>query len=306
MSRFESLGELKEVRTPAGPIRYRERGTGEPIVFVHGLLVNGDLWRNVVPALSAHYRCVTPDLPLGGHDLPMNADADLSPAGLAEILVAFLDAIGLERATLVANDTGGAVSQLVAVSHPERIERLVLTPCDCFDIFPPKLFNYLKLVARVPGGLYVLGQSARLPAMQRLPLAFGWLAKRGIDARAVSSYLEPGLRNAAVRRDTAKFCKTVSPRYTIEAAKKLPGFDRPVLLVWAREDKLFPLAYAERLARTFPDAKLVTVDDSYTFVPEDRPEELARIIADFIAARPVEAARPRVAAAGPRPVSPRA
>ena len=159
MSRSESLGSQREVRLPQGVVRYRERGTGEAIVFLHGLLVNGDLWRKVVPALSREYRCITPDLPLGSHELAVDADADLTPPGCARLVRDFLDALRLEHVTLVANDTGGAIAQLVVTEWPERVERLVLTPCDCFDIFPPKLFAYLKVAARVPGLLAVVGVS---------------------------------------------------------------------------------------------------------------------------------------------------
>src|SRR5919108_6126297 len=104
MSVSDQLGTVHEVDLPQGTIRYRERGTGEPLVFVHGLLVNGDLWRKVVPELAKDYRCITPDWPLGSHELPMNADADLSAPALAGLIARFLEALKLEKVTLVAND----------------------------------------------------------------------------------------------------------------------------------------------------------------------------------------------------------
>ena len=97
-----------EVHLPQGTIRYREDGTGEPLLFVHGVVVNGSLWRKVVPQLSKDFRCIVPDWPLGAHEVPMSADADLSPPALAKLVVDFMDALGLESATLVGNDTGGA------------------------------------------------------------------------------------------------------------------------------------------------------------------------------------------------------
>src|SRR5437773_12372991 len=130
MSMSDQLGERKEVSLASGTIRYRERGSGEPIVFVHGLLVNGDLWRNVVPELSKDFRCITPDWPLGSHELPMSPDADLSPPGVAKIVADFIAALELEDVTLVGNDTGGAVCQLVVTEYPDHIARLVLTSCD--------------------------------------------------------------------------------------------------------------------------------------------------------------------------------
>src|SRR6187431_3451552 len=110
MAISEALGQEKEVQLPQGTIRYRERGTGEPIVFVHGALVNADLWRKVVPELAKDFRCITPDWPLGSHEVPMNADADLTTAGVAQLINDFLVALDLENVTLVGNDSGGALS----------------------------------------------------------------------------------------------------------------------------------------------------------------------------------------------------
>jgi pimeloyl-ACP methyl ester carboxylesterase len=296
MSRSAKLGEMREVSLPQGTLRYRERGQGEPLVFLHGLLVNGDLWRNVVPELAGSYRCITPDLPLGSHDVPMGAGANLTPPAVATMVRDFLDALGIERATLIANDTGGAISQLVTTEWPERVERLILTPCDCFDIFPPKMFSYLKLLASVPGGIWAMAQTTRSRSLRKSPMAFGWLAKRGIEEEAARSYFEPCQRSAAIRRDTAKACLGLDPRHTLEAARRFDRFPRPVLVVWALEEKLFPTTYAERLARAFPNAHLEMLADCYTFIPEDRPEELARVIREFVEATPASADRRDAAA----------
>ena len=139
---------MKEVQLPQGTLRYRDDGSGEPIVFLHGLLVNGRLWERVTERLASDFRCIVPDLPLGSHSVPMNPDADLSPPGVARLVVDLLDSLGLDRVTLVGNDSGGAISQLVATSAPERISRLVLTNCDAYDNFPPKLFAYFKPAAK--------------------------------------------------------------------------------------------------------------------------------------------------------------
>ena len=118
MSRSGALGEQREAKLPQGTIRYRELGSGEPIVFVHGVLVNGDLWREVVPRVAAAgYRCIVPDLPLGAHEAPMREDADLTPPGLARLIADFVSGLGLERPAIVANDTGGALTQIAAVEH---------------------------------------------------------------------------------------------------------------------------------------------------------------------------------------------
>ena len=282
MSISAQLGETREVSLDQGTIRYRERGSGEPIVFVHGALVNGDLWRKVVPELAKDFRCITPDWPLGSHELPMNSNADLSPPGLAKLVADFLEALGLESVTLVGNDTGGALCQLVVTRHPERIGRLVLTNCDAYENFPPRMFHYLKWAARVPGATAALTQSLRLKALRRTPIAYGWLSKHGIDEQVLDGYIRPLLTSPGVRRDSKKLLTGLDPEYTLAAARQLSGFDRPVLIAWARERDLFPWEHGQRLAATFPNARLEEVADSWTFVPEDQPERLSELIAAFV------------------------
>ena len=281
MAISESLGQRKEVQLPQGTVDYRERGTGEPIVFVHGALVNADLWRKVVPELAKDFRCIAPDLPLGSHTRALPADADLSPTGAAKLIADFIAALDLDNVTLVGNDTGGALCQLVVTRHPERIGRLVLTNCDAYDKFPPSIFKALFWAARIPGFVAAMGQPMRIAAMRNSPLAYGWLSKRGIPAEITDGYVRPGLRDAGIRRDTTKLLKGVSPRYTQEAAQRFKEFDKPVLVAWGTEKDFFPTEYGERLARDFPDGRFERIDDSYTFVAEDQPERLAKLIGEF-------------------------
>jgi pimeloyl-ACP methyl ester carboxylesterase len=227
-------------------------------------------------------RCIVPNLPLGSHRTAMRPEADLSPPGLARLLADFLAALDLERVTLVANDTGGAISQITAASHPERIGRLVLTPCDAFENFLPPAFRPMQYAARVPGLLTAALQGMRLAPMRRLPIAFGWLIKHDPDDALLGSWVEPFLGNREIRRDTVKVLKGISPRYTEEAAEKLRSFDRPTMLAWAKEDRFFKPRFAERLAETIPGARLEWIEDSYTFVSEDQPERLVELIEDFV------------------------
>ena len=271
-----------EAHLSQGTIRYREDGSGEPLLFVHGVVVNGTLWDKVVPRLSKDFRCIVPDWPLGSHDVPMSPDADLSPPGLAKLVVDFMDALGLETVTLVGNDTGGAVCQMVAAAHPDRVARLVLTSCDLYDRFPPPVFKPLAKLVRMPGALWLIGQSLRPRFAQRSPFAFGWVTKRHPEKAVVDSWLAPGRASRGVRRDLGKVFGSVHARYTIEAAQKLESFDKPVLLAWATEDKLFPLEYARRFADALPNATLEEIPDSYTFIPQDQPDVLAETIAAFV------------------------
>jgi pimeloyl-ACP methyl ester carboxylesterase len=213
----------------------------------------------------------------------MDPDADLRPPALARIIADFMAALEISNVTLVGHDTGGALSQIVATKHPERIARLVLMDCDAYDNFPPKLLLPLVWSAYVPGGDYLLVQSMRVAPLRSLPIAFGWLTKRPIDSKIVmGSYLRPCLTSSDIRRDTRKVVKGVSNKYTLDAAKKFAEFTKPVLIAWAPEDRIFPWKYAERLAKAFPNARLERIEDSYTFAPEDQPQKVAQLIGAFM------------------------
>ena len=282
MSTFEELGTQKELQLPQGTVCYRECGSGEPIVFIHGLLVNGDLWRKVVPTLAKNYRCIVPDLPFGAHSLPLNADTDLTPPGIAKLIADFLAALDLSAVTLVANDTGGAFTQIVITEYPERVGRLVLTNCDAYDNFLPLSIRAFEWFAYIPGFIALLGQLCKLSFVQQLIIKL--VAKHPIDTRAGLSYMQPITTNKGVQHDVRKLLRGISTRYTNIAASKFGDFDKPVLLVWASEDFLFTTKYAERLLRAFPHATLHYVKDSYAFVSEDQPEQLIQHIETFMGA----------------------
>ena len=275
------LGEAREVRLSQGTVRYREVGSGEPVVFLHGIMVNGNLWREIIPVLSEGYRCIVPDLPLGGHEAPMEPGADLSPTGLARLVAEFLDALGLREATLAANDTGGAIAQIFVARYPERVSRLVLTNCDAFENFLPPVLRPLQWGARyVPGFVTLLSLAARAYAV-RWGLA-KMVTKHGIERRMMDSYIKPLLYDARVRHDFRKVLAGVSNGYTLEAAEVFPAFEKPVLVAWGHEDWLFRYRYAERLAESFPNARLERVPDAHAFVPEDNPERLVELVRNFL------------------------
>jgi pimeloyl-ACP methyl ester carboxylesterase len=277
-----ALGPQHEVQLPAGTVRYRERGSGPTLLFVHGLLVNAALWRKVVPELAPDFRCIAPDWPLGSHEVPLAEGADRTPGGVARLIADFMAALDLEDVTLVGNDTGGALCQLVVTRHPERVGRLVLTPCDAFDNFPPRMFRYLVTAAKAPGGLSLLTQSMRVRANRNTPIAFGWLTKRRLPDAVSDHYVDRVIHDPRIREDVRAFLVGVDPADTAAAAEKLRDFSRPVLLAWAPDDRFFPFAHAERLAELLPDARLDCIEDSRTFVSEDQPSRLAGLIAGFV------------------------
>jgi pimeloyl-ACP methyl ester carboxylesterase len=284
--RGRHVQRMKEITLPQGTIRYRDEGKGPVLLFVHGILVAGDIWDELVPELSTRYRCITPDWPLGSHTLPMNADADLTPEGIAKIIAAFVAALDLSDVTIVGNDSGGAITQLVVArhNHEGRVTRVVLTPCDAFEVFPPKLFAYLGVLSLVPAAAWVLAKAMHaLPVMGRLPIAYGLGTKRPFDLRRIERWIAPAAASAGIRRDLVKFVRGVSPKVTLAVAKELPRVTLPVLLAWTPDDRNFVLSLGERLADTLPNAELVHIRDSLVFVMLDRPRELADRMRTFLA-----------------------
>jgi pimeloyl-ACP methyl ester carboxylesterase len=273
--------QRKEVQLPQGTIRYREAGEGKPVVFVHGYLVDGRLWDGVVDRLSDRFRCIAPDWPIAAHRVAMNRDADLSPPGLARLIADFLTKLELEDVTIVGNDSGGAISQVLVTTHPERVGRLVLTNCDTHENFPPGMFKAMPPLAKLPGGMFLLSAPFRIGALARR--AFAPFAKTKIPDELVASWMEPAKTDSGVLRDAGKVTAGMNKRYTLEAAEKLRTSQLPIRLLWAPGDKYFPLSYGERLGDEAGNAELRKIEGAKTFVPLDQPQRVADEIADFAA-----------------------
>src|SRR5215217_1082387 len=287
--RSPDLGPARTLDLGGGRrVRVHVTGEGPPIAFVHGLLVNANLWRKVVPRLDGYTR-VTLDLPLGSHLEPMPKDADLRPPALADLIADSLAALELTDVTLVGNDTGGGLSQIVATRRPERLGALVLTSCDAFENFPPRFFRVVLAPARIPGTIPVGFGALRLRPARRLPIAYGWLSNEQAEREAEDSYVLPVLTRREVRRDVRKLLGGLDPSYTLDAAAKLAQWDRPALIAWSEKDRFFPREHGERLAKLIPGARLEWIEGARTFSPEDAPERLAEVIGAFARERSARA-----------------
>jgi pimeloyl-ACP methyl ester carboxylesterase len=288
--RSPALGPARTLDLGGGRrIRAHVTGEGPPIVFVHGALVNANLWRKVVSRLDGYTR-VALDMPLGSHLEPMPKDADLTPPALADLIADSLEALDLRDVTLVGNDTGGGLSQIVATRRPDRIGALVLTSCDAFDNFPPRFFRIVLAPARIPGVIPVGFGGLRLRPLRRLPIAYGWLSTEPIDRDAEDSYVLPVLSRSPIRRDVRKLLGGLDPSHTLDAAAKLASWDRPTLIAWSEKDRFFPPEHAERLAKLIPGARLEWIEGARTFSPEDAPDRVAELIGTFASGRAKAAA----------------
>ena len=277
---------MPEVTLSAGSISYEDSGgDGPAVVLCHGLLMNASLWDEVVSDLAPDFRCLRPTLPMGAHRVPMRPDADLSLRGQARLLAEYLDRLELNGVTLVFNDWCGA-QVMVAEAWDARIGRLVFASCETFDNYPPGLpGRTAALAAAVPGGLLAALAPMRIKALRRLPMTFGLMSKQPIPDRMFEEWLRPSLTDTAIRHDLVKYAgDTKAGRRRLEAANPMLGtFKKPVLVAWADEDKVMPIASGRRLAASFPNSRFVTIPDSRTLIPIDQPKALAATISAFVA-----------------------
>ena len=271
---------MPSLELPHGAITYSEAGEGSPVVLVHGVAVDGRLWREVAPRLADRHRVIALDLPLGAHRPAVAPDADLTFPAQARLVAEALDALELDGVTLVGNDSGGGICQLVAAWHPERLGRLVLTNCDAYEIFPPTVLKPLCVLARrAPRVVDAMLRGLRLAAVRT---AFAAPANVNRDPELLRDWMEAVGRDPALRRDWVKILAGVEPGQHAEALPRLRAFERPVLLAWAPGDALFPVRLAERLAADLPDAQLVRLARGRAFTPLDQPERLAEEIGRFL------------------------
>ncbi len=252
------------------------------MVFVHGFLVDSTLWDPVAAQLADHgVRSVLVDWPLGSHRTPMNAEADLSPIGVARMINEVLDALGLTDVTLVGNDTGGALCQLLLADDASRIGRLVLTNCDAFENFPPKAFVPLFHIAKHPLLTKAMLAPTRLRAIRHSPLAYGLLLRAPRDAEMTRRWIAPSLGDRAIRDDIARFARAFDGKALVAIAPALHEFAGPTRIVWGTSDRCFTLSSARRLADAFADARLIEVPEATTFVSIDAPDAVAAAILDL-------------------------
>jgi pimeloyl-ACP methyl ester carboxylesterase len=262
----------------SGTIHFEEFGPkdGRPVVFVHGYMMGGQLWRQVGTQLAARgLRCIAPTWPLGAHPEPLRPGADRSIHGVAGIVADVLAALDLHDVVLVGNDTGGVVTQLVAVDHPDRLGALVLTSCDAFEHFPPPILKPLIRAAEYPAVFRSAAQLMRIPLVRKR--AYAGLAHSDIDA-LTRDWVRIPQSNPAVAEDLRLFTQSLRTEVTTAVAERLPEFDKPTLIAWSADDVFFEVSDGEKLAGIIPHARFEVIDGARTFSMLDRPDRLADLM----------------------------
>lgn len=263
-------------------IEYRELGPADsahpPILFVHGILVDHRLWLKVAEELAHNgFRCILPDWPLGSHTVPVDPGVELTPVSVAEMVNEFIGVLDLRDPTLVGNDTGGGLCQLLIDAHPDSVGRLVLTNCDAFDKFPPFPFNVVFATMRGPRSIRALSKLMRVAALRRSPLGYGLLLRPEDDA-LTAAWVAPMSTDRRIAQNLATLLRGVAAMDLVDVATRLPRFSKPVTIVWGMADRSFRPSLGRKLAALFPNASMVEVPGARTFVALDAPRAVVDAI----------------------------
>jgi pimeloyl-ACP methyl ester carboxylesterase len=265
----------RSVVTPSGRIAYAERGEGPVALFVHGVLLNGHLWRHQLAHLADVRRCIAPDL-LAHGDTAIAPDQDVSVTANAHMLREFLDALRIEQVDLVANDSGGGIAQIFAARYPQRVRSLTLTNCDTHDNWPPEPFKPFLEMAAAGGLRGTLEAMVADKSVYRSPQALGpaYEHPEGVSDETIDTYLEPFLRSDQRTRDLQRFLAAFDNAHTVRIEAQLRALRAPTLIVWGTDDIYFDVRWSKWLADTIPGTRTrVELIGARIFFPEERWQE---------------------------------
>ena len=263
---------MASVKTPSGTISFAEQGQGPVALFVHGVLLNGHLWRHQLTALSDIRRCIAPDL-LAHGDTEIAVQQDVSVTANALMLAEFLDALHIEQVDLVGNDSGGGIAQIFAAHHPQRVRSLTLTNCDAHDNWPPDAFKPFLGMAAAGGLPGTLGAMVGDKSIYRSPQALGpaYEHPEKVTDETIDTYLRPHLRTAQRTRDLERFLAAFDPSHTMAIEAELKKLRAPTLIAWGTDDIYFDVKWADWLAATIPGTKRkIRFEGGRIFFPEER------------------------------------
>lgn len=268
------MSDRRTIETPSGRIAYVERGDGPAALFVHGVFLNADLWDGVVDGVADVRRCIAPDILCHGQTHE-RADADVSFAGQAQMLLQLLDALDVRQVDLVANDSGGAIAQIFAARHPERVRSLALTNCDVHDGWPPPAF-VPTVQAVLTAGFRAVAGPLTDPAVAREALGVGFEHPERLSDATLRGFLDPLLASDERVRNLERFFAAMDCRQTVEVEPLLRRLQAPTLVMWGTADVFFDVEWARWLAKTIPGARApILLPDAKLFFPMERPARVA-------------------------------
>ena len=263
------------VQTASGSISYIEQGTGAVALFVHGVLLNGHLWRHQLAELSGIRRCIAVDL-LAHGNTESAPDQDLSVTANAKMLREFLDALNIDQVDLVGNDSGGGIAQIFATLFPERMRSLTLTDCDTHDNWPPEAFKPFLAMAASGGLRGTLDAMLSDKSLYRSPQALGpaYEHPERVSDETIEQYLRPFVRNEQRTRDLQRFLGAFDNKHTLAIEARLKMLKVPTLIVWGTDDVYFDVKWSRWLADNIPGTRCrIEFKGARIFFPEERWQE---------------------------------
>ncbi len=281
MEAAEFISRRKRLTTSFGEIAYVEKGTGPAALFVHGVFMNGYLWRNVIDGLASERRCIAVDL-MGHGATRVGDDQVLSFAAQAKMLDAFVDALGLQGVDLVASDSGGGIAQIFAANHPEKVRTMTLTNCDVHDnVFPPAFLPFVEL-GKAGKLLDLFGPLVGNVEAARQAFTTAFEAPEAISAETFDMYLRPFCEQERTARAGLRWFQALKAEDLSDATPKLRQLQAPTLVVWGTDDVFFEKKWAYWLKDTLPGpTDVIEVPGAKLFFPEERPVFLAEQVRRF-------------------------
>ena len=279
----KSLSAKRSVSTPSGRISYVEQGAGPVALFVHGVLLNGHLWRHQLADLSDIRRCIALDL-LAHGNTEIAPDQNVSVTANAKMLSEFLDALNIDKVDLVGNDSGGGICQIFSALYPERLRTLTLTNCDTHDNWPPEAFKPFVAMVKAGGLRGTLEAMLYDKSIYRSPDALGPAYERpeNVTDETIENYLRPFLASNERTRDLERFVEAFDNKHTVAIEPKLKTLKAPTLIVWGTDDIYFDVKWSRWLADAIPGTeRRVELKGARIFFPEERPEEFNRELRGF-------------------------
>ena len=274
----------RQVETPSGTIGYVEQGRGPVALFVHGVLLNGYLWRYQLSQLSDLRRCIAVDL-LAHGNTEVSATQDVSVTANAHMLAEFLDAMDIDQVDLIGNDSGGGICQIFAALYPKRLRSLALTNCDTHDNWPPEAFKPFVAMVAAGGLAETLNSMLADKTVYRSALAPAYERPEDVADDTIETYLRPLIRMMQHTRNLERFVNAFDCRHTVQIEKQLRLVQTPTLIAWGTDDIYFDLKWSHWLADAIPGTrKRVEFTSARIFFPEERPRQFNKELREHWAA----------------------